>query len=107
MVAIMAQLDRWLYIGEENICIDIMQLTNLMIEQAVSRFLMDINAPDTDPRVFSRFLEFWQGNGRQFLELMASTKGAEINQLADYMFETHNRVARRNGRNTLRRRGGY
>ncbi|MEO2121635.1 MAG: hypothetical protein ABGX44_07465 [Candidatus Poseidoniia archaeon] len=84
-----------------------MQLTNLMIEQAVSRFLMDINAPDTEPRLFSRFLAFWQGKGRQNLEFMVSTRGAGIHQLADYMFETHNRAARRNGRKALRRRDGY
>jgi hypothetical protein len=84
-----------------------MQLTNLMIEQAVSRFLMDINAPDTDPRVFSRFLAFWQGNGRQILELRFSSGGAEISQLANYMLEIHNRIARKRGRRTLRRRGGY
>ena len=83
-----------------------MQLTNLMIEQAVSHFLMDINAPDTDPRVFSRFLAFWQGNGRQILELRFASGETEISQLADFMFETHNRVARRNGRRPLRR-GGY
>ena len=84
-----------------------MQLTNLMIEQAVSRFLMDINASDSDPRVFSRFLQFWQGKGRQNLELRVASGETEISQLADYMFEVHNRVARRNGRRTVRRRGGY
>ena len=84
-----------------------MQLTNLMIEQAVSRFLMDINAPDTHPRLFSRFLAFWQGNGRQILELRVASGETEISQLADYMFEIHNRIARRNGRRTVRRRGGY
>jgi len=84
-----------------------MQLTNLMIEQAVSRFLMDINASDSDPRVFSRLLQFWQGKGRQNLEFMVSTRGAGIHQLADYMFERYNRAARRNGRKALRRGGGY
>jgi len=84
-----------------------MQLTNLMIEQAVSRFFMDINAPDTNPRLFSRYLAFWQGNGRQILELRVASGETEISQLADYMFEVHNRVARRIGQRTVRRREGY
>ncbi|NCF97499.1 MAG: hypothetical protein GWP21_06250 [Euryarchaeota archaeon] len=91
--------------GDENNLFDNMQLTNLMIEQAVNHFLMEINAPDTDPRVYSRFLAFWQGNGRRILELRVASGETEISQLADFMFETHNRVARRNGRRTLRREG--
>lgn len=95
---------RCLYTGEKPSPIDIMQLTNVIIERAVNRLLIEINAPDTDPRLFSRLLAFWQGKGRRILELRFALGDTKIRQIADFMFETHNRVAEKNGRRKLRRR---
>ena len=78
-----------------------MELTNGQIQDAVEELLLRIEARDNDPRVYSRYVDFWQGQGRTILQRMADRCGSDRENLVRAMIFSLNRVSTMNGRDPI------
>jgi hypothetical protein len=75
-----------------------MELESHQIDAAVVELLMRIDARDNDPRVYERYSRFWNGRGREILQLGAQRFGTDIDSLVRIMIYSLNRVCTMNGR---------
>ena len=75
-----------------------MQLESHQINAAVVELLMRIDARDNDPRVYERYSRFWNGRGREILQLGAHRFGTDIDSLVRIMIYSLNRTCTMNGR---------
>lgn len=78
-----------------------MELTNGQIHDAVEELLMRIDARDNDPRVYNRYVSFWQGRGRCILQRIADRQGADIENLVRGMIYSLNRASQLGGRDPV------
>jgi len=62
-----------------------MELRSHQINAAVVELLMRIDARDNDPRVYERYSRFWNGRGREILQLGAQRFGTDIDSLVRIM----------------------
>ena len=74
-----------------------MQLESHQIDAAVVELLMRIDARDNDPCVYERYSRFWNGRGREILQLGAQRFGTDIDSLVRIMIYSLNRVCTMNG----------
>ena len=74
-----------------------MQLESHQINAAVVELLMRIDARDNDPRVYERYSRFWNGRGREILQLGAQRFGTDIDSLVRIMIYSLNRTCTMNG----------
>ena len=75
-----------------------MELESDQIDAAVVELLMRIDARDNDPRVYERYSRFWNGRGREILQLGAQRFGTDIDSLVRIMIYSLNRTCTMNGR---------
>jgi len=75
-----------------------MEITNEQIQDAVEELLIRIDARDNDPRVYSRYVDFWQGRGRSILQRIADRSGSDREQLVRGMVYCLNRISTIHGR---------
>jgi len=78
-----------------------MEITNEQIEEAVEELLMRIEARDNDPRIYSRYVDFWQGRGRSILQRIADRSGSDREHLVRGMIYCLNRTSTINGRDPV------
>ena len=78
-----------------------MELTNGQIQDAVEELLMRIDARDNDPRVYNRYVSFWQGRGRGILQRIADRQGADQENLVRGMIYSLNRASQLGGRDPV------
>ena len=74
-----------------------MELESHQIDAAVVELLMRIDARDNDPCVYERYSRFWNGRGREILQLGAQRFGTDIDSLVRIMIYSLNRVCTMNG----------
>ncbi len=74
-----------------------MQLESHQIDAAVVELLLRIDARDNDPRVYERYSRFWNGRGREILQLGAQRFGTDIDSLVRIMIYSLNRTCTMNG----------
>ena len=74
-----------------------MELESHQIDAAVVELLMRIDARDNDPLVYERYSRFWNGRGREILQLGAQRFGTDIDSLVRIMIYSLNRTCTING----------
>jgi hypothetical protein len=78
-----------------------MEITNGQIQDAVEELLMRIEARDNDPRIYNRYVAFWQNQGRCILQRIADRQGSSREHLVRGMIYSLNRVSMANGRDPV------